>query len=400
MNPQDFTQDSPGELVPTIHGVMAYLPRPLPPAILSTDVELSSLIEQVSLSMGDLRGLSHALPDTRLTANPLLQREAIHSSRIEGTIASEEQLALLAAEPAFEREQPSVREVANYVDAVRHGLQRLEDLPVCLRLIREVHEKLMHGVRGGDKTPGEFRTVQNWIGGSGALHISEARFVPPPPDRLWEALDDFEKYVGRAGDSPLPKLLDLALIHYQFETIHPFADGNGRVGRLLLTLLLAEWRLLPEPVLYLSPYFDRHRDTYVGLLLAVSTSGAWDAWLRFFLRGVLEQTIDTAHRMRGLVELRESYRQRLQTSRSPANLLSLVDELFNHPVVTIPMAAKRLDVTWRSARLNVDKLVAADILVEVDILSRSRLFMARDIIEAIKSPAVSSESDTATHAVP
>ena len=388
MRSADFTKDAPGVLVPSVYGSKAFLPQPLPPA-LNIDPELAGLLERVSLSVGNLRGLSENLPSQRLLLRPLLRREAIYSSRIEGTVTSPEQLALYEANPAVVTDEPTVREVHNYVTALLHGLQRFEDLPICLRLIRELHSKLMDGVRGGDRRPGEFRNVQNWIGRRGDP-IAEARYVPPPPDSMWGSLDALEKYVGFADVSPLPRLVQLPLIHYQFEAIHPFADGNGRIGRLLVILLMAQWGLLPIPFLNLSAYLERHRQDYMGHLLAVSQTGAWDPWLKFFLRGMHEESEDATNRIRQLIELRESYRERLQTNRSPANLLRLVDELFEVPVLTIATAAKRLGVTWRSARKNVDKLVATDILREIDSPGRSRLFMARGVIEAIESPALQS----------
>ena len=247
----------------------------------------------------------------------------------------------------------------------------------------------MDGVRGGDKRPGEFRNVQNWIARRGP-RIEEAGYVPPPPGLMWESLDRFEKYVGFVDESPFPKLINLPLIHYQFEAIHPFEDGNGRIGRLLVTLLMAQWGLLPIPFLNLSAYLERNRQDYVRHLLAISQEGAWDPWLKFFLRGMHEESEDAANRIQQLIELRESYRGRLQTTRSPANLLLLVDALFEVPAMTVATVAKRLGVTWRSARRNVDKLVGADILRELDSPGRSRLFIASEIVEAIESPELTS----------
>ena len=390
MRSEDFTINSSGVLIPTVYGAKAFLPQSLPPA-LGIDPELAGLVERVSLSIGNLRGLSHSLPSPWLLVRPLLRREAIYSSRIEGTITSPEQLALYEANPSVVRDQPTVREVHNYVTALMYGLRRFESLPICLRLIRELHRELMDGVRGGDRRPGEFRNVQNWIGRRGA-RIEEAGYVPPPPDRMRESLDEFDKYVGFVDESPLPKLINLPLIHYQFEAIHPFADGNGRIGRLLVTLLMAQWGLLPIPFLSLSAYLERHRQDYVGHLLSVSQAGAWDPWLKFFLRGMHEESEDAANRIQQLIELRESYRERLQTARSPANLLRLVDELFEVPVLSVATAARRLGVTWRSARGNVDKLVATDILGEIDSPGRSRLFMARGILDTIESSAFTSET--------
>ncbi|MEX0925806.1 MAG: Fic family protein [Dehalococcoidia bacterium] len=366
----------------TSDGALAFVPDPLPPQI-DLDAELQRLLEQAALSLGELRGLGHSLPNPELLVGPLLRREALFSSRIEGTIASAEQLALFEADPSMEREEPSVKEVRNYVDAARFGLSRMSSLPVSLRLIREVHERLMTGVRGEDKRPGEFRTVQNWIGRFMSTPIHEARFVPPPPSELPEVLNSFELYTARAHNSNLPDLVELAVIHYQFETIHPFEDGNGRVGRLLLTLLMAEWQLLSQPLLQLSAYFDQHHREYMDRLLAVSQTGAWRDWICFFLRGVENQSRDAVGRSRRLLSLREEYRAMAQTARVSPLLPQIVDDLFRQPAITIPQVANRLDVTYRTAQHNVDKLIAYGILTEVKTRGRARLFVASKIVDVI-----------------
>jgi Fic family protein len=211
---------------------------------------------------------------------------------------------------------------------LEYGLKRLDELPVCLRLVGELHEKLMQGVRGYAQRPGEFRYVQNYIGQQGQP-INTARFVPPPVDQMNQCLQELEKYWG--NPSELPALVELALIHHQFEAIHPFRDGNGRIGRLLITLLLCERKLLPQPLLYLSAYLERNRNAYMDHLLAISQRGAWVEWVNFFLRGVAEQSQDAVERLNRLLELWRGYRQKLQLAQSSALCLKLVDELFRIP---------------------------------------------------------------------
>jgi len=270
--------------------------------------------------------------------------------------------------------------VLNYVRALEYGLERLDTLPVSLRLIRELHERLMAGVRGEHAAPGEFRSSQNWIGPPNCT-LNEAEFVPPPVPHMHEALDAFERYLH--SEDVYPPLVRLALIHYQFEAIHPFVDGNGRIGRLLISLLLVEWGLIPLPLLYLSAFFHRYRQAYYDLLMAVSESGAWGDWLLFFLRGVTEQARDAIARAKRLQGLQATWRERLTQARASALLLRLADSLFASPVLTIPEAQRLLDVTYRSAQRNVEKLVEAGILQQVGDASYGKTFFAAEILQAI-----------------
>jgi Fic family protein len=266
------------------------------------------------------------------------------------------------------------------VRALEFGLKRLHDLPASLRLIRELHERLMEGVRGERATPGRFRDRQNWIGPAGC-EIDEALFVPPPVAQMHQALDAFEKYLH--SDDVYPPLVRLALIHHQFEAIHPFVDGNGRIGRLLISLLLVRWGLLPSPLLYLSAYFHRHRQDYYDLLMAVSERGAWRDWLLFFLRGVTEQSRDAIVRARQLQDLEMAWRERLAQARASALLLRLADSLFKSPMLTIPEAQRLLDVTYHSAQRNVEKLVEANILQQIGESSYGKMFVASEILSVI-----------------
>ena len=368
-------------------GYDAFVPDALPPELAWTP-ELVAELSNADRALGELAGLGRVLPNPHILIAPFIRREAVLSSQIEGTLASLSDLyAYESRQLSFLEQPPDVREVHNYVRAVEHGLDRMQTLPVSLRLIRELHARLMEGVRGEHQTPGEFRRSQNWIGPPGCT-LAEAVFVPPPVAEMVEALDSLEKYMHEP--SVVPALVRLGLIHYQFEAIHPFLDGNGRVGRLLITLLLCAWQLLPEPLLYLSAYFEAQRQAYYDLLLAVSQEGAWEAWLRFFLRGVAEQGRDAVLRAARLQGLRERYRQRFQGERAAARLLQVVDLLFVRPILDITYVALSLGVSHQSASRYVEALEGAGILREMTGHARNRVYRADEVLEAITA-AVPSE---------
>lgn len=358
------------------------MPNPLPPPLeLTWDLVLEN--SQADRALSELAGVARTLPNPHLLISPFIRREAVLSSRIEGTQASLSDLLFFEASGEKELYSPDVVEVSNYVKALEYGLKRLEKLPVSLRLTREIHAQLLEGVRGEHLTPGEFRRSQNWIGPPGCT-LMEATFVPPPEEEMKEALDFLEKFLHTPAE--LPPLIRLALIHYQFEAIHPFLDGNGRVGRLLLTLLLCAERLLPQPLLYLSAYFEQNRQRYYDSLLAVSQGGAWSEWVTFFLRGVAQQSSDAIRRSNRLLDLWKEYRQKLQSPRSSALTLLLLDQMFSYPAITVAGAAKRLHVTHRSAQLNIEKLVRTGILREETGRRRNRIFVAPEIIKIIEAP--------------
>jgi Fic family protein len=389
MNLNDFRDSPSGQLVKVGTGEVAYwafVPHPLPPQI-PADWELTGAVSEADRALSELAGVGRTMPNPHLLIGPFVRREAVLSSRIEGTqtdiadlYAYEAgQLPLPGMEPAAPPES-DVQEVLNYVRALEYGLQRVDDLPVSLRLIRELHERLMAGVRGEHATPGEFRRSQNWVGRPGCT-LDEAQFVPPPVLQMLEALDAFEKYLH--SGNVYPPLVRLALIHYQFEAIHPFIDGNGRIGRLLTSLLLVQWGLLPLPLLYLSAYFYRLRQDYYDLLMAVSQRGAWQDWLQYFLRGVTEQAQDAIMRAKHLQDLQAAWRDRLTRVRTSTLLLRLVDGLFESPVITIPEAQRLLKVTYPSAQRNVEKLVEAGILQQIGESSYGKTFVAVEILEII-----------------
>ena len=380
----DFTEKAPGRPIRTAQDYWAFVPQPLPPA-LEIDWELANTLSEADRSLSELSGVARTLPNPHLLIAPFVRREAVLSSRIEGTQAGFSDLLFFEAAPSAKPPIEDVKEVANYVSALEHGLARLKDLPVSLRLIREMHERLMHGVRGDSMTPGEFRRSQNWIGSPGCT-LADAAFVPPPVAEMTQALSDFEKYLHEPP--VLPPLVRLALIHYQFEAIHPFLDGNGRIGRLLITLLLCVEGLLPQPLLYLSAFFERHRQEYYRLLMAVSQSGSWTPWIAYFLRGIAEQSSDAVKRANLLLSLRQRYREKMQSARSSALLLQMVDDLFSTPALDVSSASKRLNVTPRAAQLNVDKLIKSGILKEATGRRRNRIFVAAEIINIIEAPEI------------
>jgi Fic family protein len=383
MRREDFTANAPGRLVTAPEGHLAYVPNPLPPEF---DLELSTvnLLADAERALGELKGVGQRLPNPHLLINPFLRREAVLSSRIEGTTTGLQQLLLFETAPSDEPGDADVREVANYVAALELGFSLLERLPVSLRLIREIHERLMEGVRGQEQRPGEFRHIPNLIGHRGATPDT-ARFVPPPVKEMHEALHDLERYIGEHRDD-LPFLIQLALVHYQFEVIHPFMDGNGRVGRLLIALQLRERAYLPQPLLYLSAYFEYHRDAYRDHLLAVSRSGRWTQWIDFFLQGVAEQSTDTVQRSYQLLDLLQRYQSWALAATRSGNLARLVELVFVRPVISIANVEEWLGVTQPAASRLVQQMVDRGILEEVTGRQRNRRFAALEILEILDAP--------------
>jgi Fic family protein len=379
----DFAEDAPGRLVQQKgHGgdFLAYVPEPLPPRI-ELGMATVNLLSEATLALGELQGVGQTLPNPHLLIGPFLRREAVSSSRIEGTVTDLRQLLLFEADPSGGQPSDDNREVVNYVASLNYGLRRLQDLPVSPRLMREVHERLMSGVRGEGKMPGEFRNRQDMIGRPGQSP-REARFVPPPVVEMRESLNALEKYIARP--SGFPVLIDLALIHYQFEAIHPFLDGNGRLGRLLISLLLCERRLLTRPLLYLSSYFEQNRDEYMDLLLAVSRRGQWTTWIDFFLKGVARQSRLAIGRANALFSLRDDYREQVQAFTKSSSAIRLVDLLFEQPAVTAKQVADRLRLTFRTASLIIAKFVGQNILEEATGKERNRVYIAPEIIRTIQ----------------
>jgi len=377
MNPADFTELAPGRLLTSARGFLCFVPDPLPPQ-LTLGMSTIQTLARAERALGTLAGAGEMLPNPHLLIGPFVRREAVLSSRIEGTIANEEDLVLFKVDPEVQDRKPDTLEVRNYVTALEYGLKRLRELPVSLKLFGELHGRLLKGVRGTDKSPGEFRDRQNYIGSPSAT-IADARFVPPPVPEMKQALTAFENFLH--GPSERPFLIDLALSHYQFEAIHPFRDGNGRVGRLLIPLLLCERNILTKPLLYLSAYFEKHRTEYTDLLLRVSQKADWNAWIEFFLTGVAEQAMDGVERATKLMALWQDYRKRLQTARASILGQNLVDQLFMQPAMSVGLARQLLRVSFLSAQNNVMRLVKLGILKEMTGRKRNRIFIAPEILQ-------------------
>ncbi|ATU94215.1 Fic family protein [Phyllobacterium zundukense] len=355
-------------------GYSAFIPKDLPPdPDLQVDSEMQSLLSRADRALGRLDGSIQTLPNTDLFVMMYIRKEAVLSSQIEGTKASLNDLLKAEAE-IYDHEIPKdVDEVVNYINAMNHGMRRLSELPLSVRLIREIHEKLLHGVRGHKLQPGELRRSQNWIGpGGSSLH--SASFVPPPHEVAAQALSNLEKFLHE--DDHIPPLIKIGLAHAQFETIHPFLDGNGRVGRLLIAFFLYEQKLLLSPVLYLSHYFKAHRQEYYDRLQATRVNGDWESWIKFFLTGVgdvAEQATETA---REIVSLREQHRSiisdRFGNSAGKAN--RILEYLYRRPMVSINAVRDELGISYPNASALVDKFVSNGLLIEITGQARNRKF--------------------------
>jgi len=379
----DLCDPRAGSFIPTPASYSAFVPAPPPPQ-LEYDSHLVLSLSRTDAALGELAGLIRNLPapdfSPRLLIAPYVRREAVLSSRIEGTRTNLVELLLDEATPETPgRRDPDLHEVANYVDALEYGIRRLPDLPLSLRLVRELHERLMAGVRGDEARPGEFRTVQNWIGRPGSTPQT-AIYVPPPPEEMLQALYRWETFLHERES--IPDLVQCALMHEHFEAIHPFIDGNGRIGRLLIPLFLIERGRLLEPMFYLSAYFEKHRRDYYDLLQGIRTRADWQSWLRYFLAGVTETARAAAVQVVRSLELRESYHERLWGKRRS---LALLDELFNNPYVTVARAATLLDVSNPTAREAVAALQEAGLLHEITGRAWGKTYLAAPIMSIINA---------------
>ena len=380
MNPEDFKDSKTGKLVPTLKG-LAFVPNPLPPPLIDLAL-LVPLVSRAERALGELSGIGRTLPNPYLLIRPFMRREAVASSKIEGTVTTLSQLLLFEVDEETNRAPGDAREVLNYVRALEYSLKRLDELPISARLIREAHKILLTNVqsnRGAQIIPGEFRKDQNWIG---AKLIENARYVPPPPQEVPEAMSALEKYIN-TKDEEIPTLIQLALIHYQFEAIHPFPDGNGRVGRLLIPLILYERKEISQPLLYMSSYFEKNYEDYIDHMLAISKMGLWTSWISFFLEGIEETCKDAITRAQSLQTLQKNYYGKIQRARSSALLGQLIELLFEHPAITVPYAAERLQISYNAAKNNINRLVEAQILRSSRGDSRPMVFVAADIVNTI-----------------
>lgn len=375
----------PGDFV-SIDGHQAYNPDPLPPDLELTP-DLFSAVAAAQKELSELAGIGRTLKNPHMLIQPFIRQEAVLSSRIEGTQAElSDVLALEAGEERFvdEPRRIEVREVQNYVVAMERSLEALNHGPISMDLIRSAHRTLLSGVRGDEKRPGEFRDRQNFIAPPGVDTPRDARFVPPPASAAHYGMRELEAFIQTP--SPYPDLIDIALVHYQLETIHPFLDGNGRIGRLLITLMLCERGLLPTPLLYLSAYFNRNREEYFNRLFDVSATNSWEPWLVFFLHGIRTQATEAFTRSNALYELHDEYVSRYQTTKS-TTILQLIDLLFSRPMFTVTKATEEIgDKTYQAVNNAVNQLEADGVLTEVTGKEKNRLFQATEILNILHQP--------------
>ena len=383
MNPEDFRDASTGQCIRSVHRPIywAFVPHPLPPRI-EVDWELATLLSAANSKLGELSGAGQLLPNPHLLINPFMRREAVTSSRIENTQSGLEELFLFEADETQPPLIPDVQEVVNYVRAMEYGIQRMQTLPLSSRFLCEIHAILMKGVRGEHATPGFMRTSQNWIGSPGCT-LMDATYVPPPVPEMQQCLAALERYIH--FDVKEPPLIQCALVHYQFEAIHPFVDGNGRIGRLLIILMLLEKKLLSQPMLYLSDFFEAHRDAYYQSLLNVSQKGNWKAWLTFFLNGIRQQSEAALVTTQNLLTLNEEYRKIATGLKVPKSVNLLIDRLFGKPIVSTSELAKTSGMSYPTVQRGVDYLIERGKLREITGKRRNRLFVADEILNIISS---------------
>lgn len=380
MTPENFKNPNVGQVMLHPTGYFAFVPAKLPPSIYF-DNDLVLKLSRADAALSELSGIGALLPNPHVLIGPLIRREAVLSSRIEGTQTSLADVLIDESVPVAKPESAAadLKEVRNYVTALEYGLTRLDKLPLSLRLVRELHEKLMAGVRGHHATPGEFRKSQNWIGPAGS-NLMNAPYVPPPPDEMIELLSDWERYLHVRDQ--MPDLIQCAILHEQFEAIHPFLDGNGRVGRLLITLFLIERKRLSQPLLYLSDFIERHRSDYYDLLQRVRTHGEWVPWLQYFLAGVEATARDAANRAQRLLVLRERY------VRETKGATALVDQLLTNPYTSIAKVSELLEVSVPTASKMIKDLESKGLLKETTGRSWGKVFVAFELLAVLDNSAV------------
>lgn len=370
-----------GSYIPQIGDYKAFVPKQLPPAPeLEIDLEMQDLLSKADRALGRLDGSIQTLPNPDLFVFMYVRREAVLSSQIEGTQSSLNDLLELEAE-ILDPERPNdVDEVLSYVQAMNKGLELLDELPLSVRLFKLIHNELMQGVRGSNKKPGELRSIQNWIGAEGCT-VNTATFVPPPPDKVQDVLGDLEKFLND-GEQRLPVLIMIGLAHAQFETIHPFLDGNGRIGRLLISFLLYQREVLQKPVLYISHYFKKNRQEYYDRLQAVRDKGHWEEWIKFFLKGVWYASQEATDTARKIVELRETHRTLItnEFGRVAANGMKVLEHLYKRPIINAKIIKNITGVSYPAANALLAKFSEHGILREATGRHRNRLFRYEDYI--------------------
>jgi Fic family protein len=382
MKTTDFTPQAPGRLIQLPTGQAAYLPGPLPLRLEAASNKLLSALARAESRLAALEEVSKAFPVPQSLARSFIRKEAVFSSQIEGIHASfESLLSYEAGQRRPEGDLQAAREVQNAVQALEYGLERRQSLPLSTRLIREIHAVLMNGIQGESVPPSAFRSAQNWIGKPGAT-LETARYVPPPAQEMKQALADLEHDIHHSPE--LPELIWIGLIHYQFEAIHPFPDGNGRVGRLLISLLLVARGKLSLPLLNLSGFLRANHQEYYDLLLNVTQKGAWEAWLKFLLTGIAHQAEDVTHRIRRLDELRRTYQRQFANERTRQKLTELVDYLIGTPITSIQQAQDHLNMgSYTTIQRQIEKLAALGIVREITGQHRNRLYQADEILQIL-----------------
>jgi Fic family protein len=369
-----------GKWLKSRSGYAAFLPNDLPPRLDWTP-DLVRSLSDADRAIGRLAGEGHRLPNPHLLIRPFVRREAVYSSRIEGTQATLGELLAAEVGAAVDRSPEDLREVGNYVASLEYGVRRLTKLPLSLRLVRELHERLMKGVRGERAAPGQFRRIQNWIGQPGCT-IQNASYVPPPPDKMMDCLNAWE---GFLHEQTLPPLVQAGLMHYQFEAIHPFLDGNGRVGRLILTLFLIERAILPSPLLYLSAFFEATRSDYYDSLLAVTNQGDWNRWLTYFMTGIARQSEDALSRAERINALLADWREELSGEASKAPFM-ILDLIASNPYLTARGTQRKLGLSFNTVMRGIRSLEDVGILTEITGGKRDRVFCCKTLLDILDEP--------------
>ena len=370
-----------GEYISNLSGDAMYKsfrPAPLPPVI-DMDNEMVSLLTSATKALATLDTLSSCIPNMNLFVSMYVRKEALLSSQIEGTQATLEDVL----DPLIEKNaNQNVADVVNYIKATEFALERMNTLPLCNRLIKETHEVLMSGVRGQEKNPGEFRTSQNWIGAAGSS-LKNARYIPPNPEDMINAMSDLEKYIN--SDDSLDLLIQAALLHYQFETIHPFLDGNGRVGRLLITLFLMEKKVLNSPALYISYYLKKNRIEYYDRMSEVRNKDNYEQWVKFFLNAIKESADESVDTIKKLSVLHDANIEKISAmGRATKNARAVFDYLEQNPIIDIGKTAEELNLAFSTVSLAVNRLVDAEILIQTNNANRNRVFAYEDYLAILR----------------
>ena len=370
-----------GRYVRQLTGYRAFIPNSLPPEPpLRLDSELVALLSVADQALGRLDGIADTLPNPNIFVQMYIRKEAVLSSQIEGTQASLADVLEYEAEVSHRQFPGDVLETFNYVKALNAGLERLNELPLCNRLLREIHGILMQGVRGQERSPGHFRETQNWIGPPGS-NLNNATYVPPPADEMFRAMGDLENYLNSGLTTPV--LIKCGLAHGQFEMIHPFLDGNGRLGRLLITFLLCQQAVLKRPLLYLSAYFKEYQDEYYARLYAISHEGDWEGWLKYFLKGVGQVSREATDTARAIIAMREGHRQLVQQEVSGRNGQPLLDYLCQNPVVMVASIERHLGVSYVTANNLAHAFEDIGILEEITHRPRSKIYRYRPYLDIL-----------------